>query len=358
MTIEKKKDFLIQAAFYGVLLIAAVLFMTFLFRPLCPFIFGFLIAWLLQKPAKSIAKRLHMHSRIPAFLLTIIFYSILFVAVTVAGLQIISAVKYFFPKIPVLYATQVVPFITESFDALEARMQQFDPSVVDVIDHLSSEVFSYLEKLISTISVSAVRLASGIVTSMPSAILTVIVTVVSSCFMALDFDHIVGYIKSKLPTRFHTAVSTTVTTGVASVRKILGAYLVIMFMSFCELSIGFLLLRVPYAVGLALLVAFIDLMPILGTGTVLIPWTLIAAVLGKFRMALGIGLLYIVMLIVRNVIEPKLVGHQMGLHPVATLLSMFVGLQLGGILGLFGFPIALSLYIKLASGRKKNAQAA
>ena len=357
MTVEKKKAFLIQAAFYGVLLIAAALFMTYLFEPLCPFIFGFLIAWLLQKPAKSIAHKLHLPSRIPAFLLTIIFYCILFVAVTVAGLQIISALEHFFPKIPLLYTTQIVPFMSETFDALEVQMQEFDPSIVDIIDRVSRELFSYLEKLISSVSVTAVRLASGIVTSMPTFILSVIVTVVSTCFIALDFDHIIGYIKGKLPARFQDAVSTTVTTGVASIRKILVSYILIMFMSFFELSIGFLLLRVPYAVGLALLVAVIDIMPILGTGLVLIPWAIVAAVLGKFRMAVGVALLYIVMLIVRNVVEPKLVGHQMGLHPVATLLSMFVGLQLFGIFGLFGFPIALSLYIKLASSRK-SAQSA
>ena len=352
MTVESKKNFLIHAAFYGVLLIAAALFMTYLFEPLCPFIFGFLIAWLLQKPAKSIAQKLRLPSRIPAFLLTIVFYSILFVAVTVAGLQIISALEHFFPKIPALYTSQIVPFISETFDLLEVKMQEFDPSVVDIIDRISREVFSYLEKLISTVSVSAVRLASGLVTSMPSFILTVIVTVVSSCFISLDFDHIVGYVKSRLPARFQDAISTTVTTGVTSIRKILVSYIIIMFMSFFELSIGFLLLKVPYAVGLALLVAIIDIMPILGTGLVLIPWALIAAVLRQFRMAVGVALLYIIMLVVRNVVEPKLVGHQMGLHPVATLLSMFVGLQLFGILGLFGFPIALSLYIKLASGRK------
>ncbi len=354
MTVESKKNFLIHAAFYGVLLIAAALFMTCLFEPLCPFIFGFLIAWLLQKPAKAIAQRLHIQSRAPAFLLTVVFYCILFVSVTVAGLQIISALEHFVPRIPGFYTDQIVPFISQTFDALEVQMQEFDPSIVDIIDRVSHELFSYLENLISSVSVSAVRLASNIVTGMPSFILSVIVTVVSTCFIALDFDPIVAYVKSRLPARLRDAVSTTVTTGVSSVRKILGSYILIMGLSFVELSIGFLLLRIPYAVGLALLVAIIDIMPILGTGLVLIPWALIAAVLGKYSMALGIGALYIIMLVVRNVVEPKLVGHQMGLHPVATLLSMFVGLQLFGILGLFGFPIALSLYIKLTGGKTRR----
>lgn len=357
MTVEEKKGFLIQAAYYGVLLIAGGLFMKYLLGPLCPFIFGFLVAWLLQKPAKSIARRLHLPSRIPAFLLTVVFYCILFVAVTVAGLQIISALEHFFPKIPMLYATQIVPFITETFDALEMQMQEFDPSIVDIVDRISRSLFSYLENLISSVSVLAVRLASSLITSMPSAILTVIVTVVSSCFIALDFDPIIGYVKSKLPARFRATVSATVSTGVASIQKILVSYILIMFMSFFELSVGLLLLRVPYAVGLAMLIAIIDILPILGTGTVLIPWAIIAAVLGQFRMAVGIALLYLFMMVVRNVVEPKLVGQQMGLHPVVTLVSMFVGLRLFGFLGMFGFPISLALYMKLA-GSRKNAQCA
>lgn len=354
MNVENKKNFLIHAAFYGVLLIAAALFMTYLFEPLCPFIVGFLIAWLLQRPAKAIAQKLHLSSRIPALLLTVVFYCIFFVAVTTAGLQIISALEHFFPRIPTLYTTQIVPFMSETFDALEVQMQEFDPAIVDIIDRVSRELFSYMEKLISSVSVSAVRLASSLVAGMPSFILSVIVTVVSTCFISLDFDHIVGYIQSRLPDRARRTVTTTVATGVTSIRKILGSYIFIMFMSFCELSLGFLLLKVPYAVGMALLVAIIDIMPILGTGLILIPWAIIAAILRKFRMALGVALLYIIMLVVRNIVEPKLVGHQMGLHPVATLLSMFVGLQLFGILGLFGFPVALSLYIKLASSSKSQ----
>ncbi|MED9820830.1 MAG: sporulation integral membrane protein YtvI [Christensenellales bacterium] len=357
MTVEKKKAFLIQAAFYGVLLIAAALFMTYLFGPLCPFLFGFLIAWLLQKPAKLLAQKLHISSRIPAFVFTVIFYAVVFVAVTVAGLQLISALEHLVPKLPALYTTQVVPFMSRTFDALELQMQEVDPSVVDIIDRVSRELFSYLEKLISSLSVNAVRLVSNIIAGMPSVILSVIVTVVSTCFMAMDFDHITSYIKSKLPTRFRTTVSTTITTGVASIRKVLVSYIFIMFMSFVELSIGFLVLRVPYAVGLALLVAVIDILPILGTGLILIPWALFSVVVGDYRMALGLVLLYLIMLVVRNIVEPKLVGQQMGLHPVATLISMFVGLQLFGFIGLIGFPITLSLYIKLASS-SKNAKAA
>ena len=357
MNVEKKKDFLIHAAYYAVILIIFLLFLRYLFPPLSPFIFGILVAWGLQRPAKALSRKLHLPKRIPALLLTVVFYCILFVAVIVAGLQIISALEHFVPQIPV-FAKQIIPYIARSLEAVELQLQQYDPDIVDIADRASRELLSSLEKLISSFSVAAVRLVSNIITSLPTVILTVIVAVVSTCFAAIDFDHLLGYIKSRLSQNFQNTVSTTFSTGVDSIRKILASYITIMGLSFVELSIGFILLDVPYAVGLALLVAVIDIMPILGTGLVLIPWAIIAAVLGYYRMGIGVAALYIVMLVVRNIVEPKLVGQQMGLHPLVTLISMFVGLQLFGLLGLFGFPIALSLYIKLTrSGKSKMASA-
>lgn len=354
MNVERKKDFLIHAAYYAVIIIILLLFMRYLFPPLSPFIFGILVAWGLQRPANALARKMHLPKRIPALLLTIVFYCILFIAVIVAGVQIISALEHFVPQIPV-FAKQIIPYVSRSLDAIEIQLQEFDPDIVDVVDRVSRELLSSLERMISSISVAAVRLVSNIVTSMPTVILTVIVAVVSTCFAATDFDHLLGYVKLKLPKNFQNTVSTTFTTGVDSIRKILASYITIMGLSFVELSIGFILLGVPYAVGLALLVAVIDIMPILGTGLVLIPWAIIAAVLGYYRMAIGVAALYIVMLVVRNIVEPKLVGQQMGLHPLVTLIAMFVGLQMFGLLGLFGFPITLSLYIKMTRGGKKAA---
>ena len=358
MDTEGKKSILIHAAYYGMIAGLAVLFIRYLLPPLAPFVAGFLFAWLLHKPAKALAKRMHMPYRLSAFALGIVLYAILFVVVVIAGAQVVSALEHFVPQIPVIYANQIVPFIAEAFDSLETQMQDFDPAIVEVIDRASQELFSYLQKAISSISVAAVKLASAIITTMPSVILTVILMVVSTFFIVLDFEHIVEYVGSILPNRTRKTVTETVETGVGSVQKILGSYILIMCMSFCELSIGLLIMRIPYAVGIALLISVIDIMPVLGTGLVLIPWAIIAAVLGMYPTAIGVAMLYVIMLVVRNIVEPKLVGKQMGLHPVVTLICMFIGLEFFGILGLFGFPIALSLYFKMSRTRKERLQKA
>lgn len=85
---------------------------------------------------------------------------------------------------------------------------------------------------------------------------------------------------------------------------------------------------------------------ILGTGLVLLPWALVAGVMGNMFLAIGMLALYVVITAIRNVVEPKLVGRKIGLHPLATLISMFVGLQLFGILGMFLFPLLLSLGVQ------------
>ena len=79
----------------------------------------------------------------------------------------------------------------------------------------------------------------------------------------------------------------------------------------------------------------------------MIPWAVIAAILGNYPLAVKLVAVYLIITIVRNIIEPKIVGGQIGLHPVVTLVSMFAGVQLFGAIGLFGFPIGLSLLVYL-----------
>jgi len=359
MDTEKKRTFLINAAYYGAIVAIAYFAMRYLLGPLSPFIAGFIIAWLLYKPARALARKLRVPGRIGAFAVAAVFYVIVFAGALTAGVQVISAIENLVPQIPRLYAKVVLPYVGELFEKLDVWMADVDPAVADVVERMATSMVNNMQSFVSSLPVMAVRLVSGVVTGMPNVILSVVLTVISTFFISQDYDRVLGFLKGLLPESIRERVGETVVTGVDSIRKILGSYILIMVMSFGELSLGFLLLNVPYAVGLALLVAVIDIMPVLGTGLVLIPWAIIAAILGSYKMAIGVAALYIVMLAVRNVVEPKLVGQQMGLHPLVTLIAMFVGLQLFGLAGLFGFPIALSLYFKMVkSGKSKRTAAA
>ena len=121
------------------------------------------------------------------------------------------------------------------------------------------------------------------------------------------------------------------------------SYALIMTITFVELAVGLSVIGVENPVLIAFLIALFDILPVLGTGGIMIPWTVLTALQGDYPLALGLLLVYLFVTVVRNILEPKIVGSQIGVHPVITLAGMFVGAQLFGVLGLFGFPIGLSL---------------
>ena len=116
-----------------------------------------------------------------------------------------------------------------------------------------------------------------------------------------------------------------------------------MCITFVELSIGLSIIGIERAMLVALLIAIFDILPVLGTGGIMIPWVILSALGGDLPQALALLVLYVIITVIRNIIEPRIVGAQIGLHPVLTLMSMFVGNHLFGIVGLFGLPILLSL---------------
>jgi len=114
-----------------------------------------------------------------------------------------------------------------------------------------------------------------------------------------------------------------------------------MLITFIELALGLSVLRVEGAITIAALIATIDILPVFGTGGVVIPWAIIELIKGNTPFAIGLAVLYVIITVVRNILEPKMVGKQIGLHPLAMLVCMYVGVKLFGFIGLFALPVAL-----------------
>ena len=134
---------------------------------------------------------------------------------------------------------------------------------------------------------------------------------------------------------------------VGTVRQVLKAYLLIMAITFGEISLGLWLLRVDYYLIIGLTVAVLDILPVLGSGSILIPWGIWTLLGGNLPLGAGILLLYAVVTGVRTVLEPRLVGRGMGLSPLVTLISMYVGMKLLGVGGLILAPMAVTLVLFL-----------
>ena len=107
-----------------------------------------------------------------------------------------------------------------------------------------------------------------------------------------------------------------------------------------------MILKVKNAFLLAIIIAFVDILPVLGAGTILIPWAVFSAFFGNVPQAVGLALLYVLIILIRNFCEPKIIGSQIGINPLFTLIAMFTGLRLFSVAGLFLFPVILIVVIK------------
>lgn len=129
--------------------------------------------------------------------------------------------------------------------------------------------------------------------------------------------------------------------------KYVKGYFILMVITFAELSLGFTFIGVENSFLVAAVIAFLDLLPIIGTGGVIIPWIIIEMLLGNLNFALKLSILYLIVTIIRNIIEPKTIGNQLGLHPLIMLICMYIGIKAFGVVGMFVFPVAAVLLKQL-----------
>ncbi len=122
-------------------------------------------------------------------------------------------------------------------------------------------------------------------------------------------------------------------------RQYLRACFLLGLLTFLQMFIGLALLRVPYAFILAFLIALVDFLPLLGTGIILIPWAVLSLLLGEVKLGIGLLILYAVSSVIRQILEPKLIGEGLGLHPLLSLAAMYAGLRLFGVWGMILAPL-------------------
>jgi len=189
--------------------------------------------------------------------------------------------------------------------------------------------------------------------ALPRMLITLVVTVMACLYLSMDYQQIRDRLIGLLP---HTAADRVHALRPhlrRAIRSYLRAYLLLFLLTFLEILIGMLLLRQKYALLIAFLIALVDILPVLGAGTVLIPWAIVLLLLKQYSVGFGLLILYGIVTVVRQIVEPHAVGGHLGLHPLLSLLAMFTGFQLFGIPGmLLGPAVAMLLKEYLRFGKE------
>ena len=343
MNIETQKRFLIRIGFWAVVILLVILCLKYVLPFLLPFVVAFLIAALLNRPIMLLAEKLNGKRVVPAILMTLLFYVAAAALFSLLGLRVFMFVWETVRALPQLYRNTLEPALETMFSSLEVYLDELDPAVVTALTDNMNSALGSLGSFVTNASVRIISYISGIAAAVPGSFLNVIITIIVTFFLAIDYPKVTGFILRQLPEKADFYIGEVRDYVGGTLLKCLASYALILCITFLEISVGLTVLRVPNAILIALCIAVFDILPVLGTGGIMIPWGIISLIMGKWVLGLGLLALYLIITVIRNIIEPKIVGRQVGLHPVVTLLSMLAGLQLFGIIGLFGFPITLSL---------------
>lgn len=306
-----------------------------------PFIIGFLVALLLKPVINFVSDRFHVPHKVAAVALVLLSYVGVSSLVSWVGMRFVVLIKNSIVRLPEIYALQIEPAIRDIFEGVEKASAKLDPMMVQVIREIAASISQSTGSVISKVSSTVIEFISSSVSFLPGLFLGIIFAVISSLFFAIDYNKITSYISNRLSSKNPSLLSEfkILVTGIGF--KYVKAYTILMAVTFAEFAFGLLLLRVNGAIEVAALIAVIDFLPVLGTGGVVIPWIFIELIQGNFPFALGLTALYLLITVVRNILEPKLIGEQIGLHPLIMLISMYVGVKIFGFVGLIALPVII-----------------
>lgn len=319
------------------------LFFRYLLAGFLPFLIAFGISLLLR----PIARRFSGSQKgftVLSLLLTVCFFLIVGVLIRLLVLRLLRELN----GLPDLLL-QLEARLTAS-ESLPMRFQNKLSRLGKIGEQIHASLSTLPQKIAEKLTEFAAVLAGKIIKTAPDLLLSTVVTVVATFFFTLPSESVFDSLTGLLPVRMQERALHLQDRFKTISFRYAKAYLLILLVTFVELFFGLSVLGVKYALLLAAATSLIDILPILGVGTVLIPYAVISF-LGK-NVALGVGLLilYAVILVVRQIMEPRLVGKSLGLHPLLTLFAGYLGYRLFGFAGMICAPLFLTVGRQIARG--------
>lgn len=236
------------------------------------------------------------------------------------------------------YITALFSFIIKVEDKIPFLQSFANESVYNLVTDM-------IRESVKNLSVKLTSHIAKIITAFPQIMITVIVMLLSLFYFAKDYDKIGKTIVTHLPKSVAKIAPQIKNDIILVVSKYLKSYMLLMLITFAELFAGFLILGIKNSFVLALIISFVDVLPILGVGTALVPWAIILIIGGQTKLAIGLIVMFVLIYAARQYLEPRIVSSQMEVHPLITLVAMYAGLKLAGLIGLIFAPL-LAFIIK------------
>lgn len=352
---EKRMDTEYRRAANITIVIAGIVALVWLFfnyalSALMPFLLAAIISALISPIARGISERTKIPRKLCAAVMLIATFSavtaLIYAAISRLITELGNLLKHLSENPEIIGDTLqgILDKLTANGTHFSFLQKIFDSDAlaglgIDITKALQDATASLVSSLTSSLPSAAVSLVKGV----PSVLLFVIVFLIAAFYFSADGETVARTLSSLLPDRWQKKLPGIKDKFKKTIMGYIKAYFLIMVLTFCEMLLGLSILGVDYAFIMAIVISVIDILPILGSGTVLIPWAIFAFLTSNTPLGVGLLILYAVSLVVRQFAEPKIVGGAIGIHPLATLASVYLGLKFLGFLGIFIGPMTALL---------------
>lgn len=350
MNFEEKKKFLLNLLYIVVILTIIFLTVKLTLAYLMPFVIGIIIAYIVQRPSEIISKKIKIKRGYCAASLAVCLYLIIIIILSLLGWSLYSNGSNI-AQMCGNYFSIAGESIKKAEIWLQAIMGNLNDDIRDTIIMFFADSIKNIGSAVTNFLTSAL---SGIVKNIPTFFVSSIVTVIASCYIAKDYDKLVKFLYNLISIEKYKKVVIIKNIVLKNFIKFAWSYIILMLITLFELYTGFVFLKIRHAFVLAVVISLVDLLPVLGTGTILLPWALISFFEKNIRLGLGIVVLYLIVTFIRNILEPRIIGKQIGINPLFTLVSMFVGFKFAGIAGLIIFPLVFIVVIEYYKTQNKG----
>lgn len=333
----------------GILLICLLL--PKLLRFFMPFVIGWIIALIANPLVKFFEKRLKIMRKHGTW---VVIVGALALVIGVFYLLISWLVREgvgFVQHLPEMYSAMVQGF-RDIGSNLSGLLEKLPINVQGEITGFFANIDTYIGDLVGTLGAPTLSVAGDIFSHIPNLLVQAIFMFLAAYFFIADKEKISAAIRKIVPQSFMDRVAWIKRIFSRAVGGYFVAQFKIMGIIAAILFIGFLILKVDYAILLALVIAFLDFIPFLGTGTAIWPWAAFQFMTGDYYMAIGLMIIYLICLLVHQLLQPKLVGDTVGMDPLTTLIFMFIGYRFSSV---FGMIIAVPVGIIIINLHKAGA---
>lgn len=306
-----------------------------------PFVIGWLIAMVANPLVKFLERHLNLvrrHSSV--IIVVVVLFGVIGGIYFLLG-KIVMEFKSLVTDLPELYETGRLE-VMKALDSLNRMMVRMPEGIQESFNRINENLGGMVSGMMQRIAFPTVTAAGNVARGIPAALVYSIVVILSSYFFIVEQDKIRAFVKQIMP----KGMDSYMRLFRKDIKNLIGGYFLaqfrIMFVVAAILAVGFIILGVRYGLLFAILIAVLDFLPLFGTGTALFPWALVKFLSGEAPFAAGLILLYILTQVVRQIIQPKIVGDSMGLPPLITLFFLYMGFKFHGLSGMIlAVPIGL-----------------